>query len=180
MVRDVPLHGRPESSFYADNGTGVAAEGGPDCEVCGASEVGYHHEDYCDGPPRCEVITIRGSRNPDSAAYGPDEQCENDAVAGQTVCAEHAYVIDEPPAVQQRPLNWDLLPQNPPVLIRSDERQEVADDEHAAERYACREHDECVLRDGHTGPPALVREYWFGPPPFEDDPNYHYYAETKD
>lgn len=134
-------------------------------------------------PQRCEVIVFHGSRNPDSTAYGPDEQCENDAAPGSRVCVVHAYVIDEPPVTAPTPPPWaDLLPQNPALLVRSDGRLEVADDEHAHDQYVCRAvgHEDCVLRDGHPGPPALVREYWWGPPPYEDEPNYRYFEDPKD
>jgi hypothetical protein len=131
---------------------------------------------------QCEAITMAGSPNPDSPMFGPAEQCQNDALPGSRVCAEHGYVLDEPLPVTARPLNYDLLPANPALLVRSDGQLEVADDEHAHDRYACRAigHEGCVLRNGHPGPMALVREYWFGPPPYEDDPNYRYYEDPKD
>lgn len=135
------------------------------------------------GPVQCEAITLRGSRNPDSAAYGPDERCEHDALPGSTMCAEHGYELDEPPLPRRVPPPYaDLLPQNPALLVRSDGRLEVADDEHAHDQYVCRAvgHEDCVLADGHAGGPVLQREYWWGPPPEGNDPNAWYYEDPKD
>jgi hypothetical protein len=75
-----------------------AGDGGPDCPFCGKEMTSTEcRRDECPGEVlQCEVITFHGSRNQDSPMFGPDEQCENDVEPGSTVCAEHAYVVDEP------------------------------------------------------------------------------------
>jgi hypothetical protein len=82
---------------FVDN-FGVAGDGGPDCPFCGremSTTTCFREE--CPGEVlQCEVIVFHGSRNQDSPMFGPDEQCENDVEPGSTVCADHAYVIDEP------------------------------------------------------------------------------------
>lgn len=48
-----------------------------------------------DGPGRCEFVIFRGSPNPESANFGPDEQCEEDGdIDG--FCKAHApWVFDD-------------------------------------------------------------------------------------
>jgi hypothetical protein len=121
------------------------------------------------------VIIFRGSRNPDSTAYGPDEQCENDVVPGSTVCAEHGYVIDEPTfngGSPTRPARLDPW-QEPYMRVRSDGRLEVADEEVAHELYGCLTDPagECVLGRDHGGTCTTVRERWDGPSPAYEHPH---------
>jgi hypothetical protein len=51
-----------------------------------------------DGPglEKCNAVVFHGSRNPDSAMFGQDEECENDALPGSEQCELHQYELDEP------------------------------------------------------------------------------------
>ena len=96
MVTD-PMHRRPLSQGFVDT-FGVAGDGGPDCPFCGREMSSAEcTRAECPGEVlQCEAIVFHGSRNPDSAMFGQDEQCENDALPGSTVCAEHDFDADEP------------------------------------------------------------------------------------
>lgn len=40
-------------------------------------------------PARCDAVVFRGSLDPDSASFGPDEYCDADAEPGSDRCARH-------------------------------------------------------------------------------------------
>ncbi len=42
-----------------------------------------------DEPRMCNAVVFYGSHNPDSANFGPDEYCENDAEPDSDYCAGH-------------------------------------------------------------------------------------------
>lgn len=42
-------------------------------------------------PDRCAFVIFSGSPNPDSANFGPDEQCEEDALPGEDYCDSHYW-----------------------------------------------------------------------------------------
>lgn len=44
------------------------------------------------GEDQCRHVLHRGSRNPDSLFFGPDEYCDNEVVQGEDYCINH---IDE-------------------------------------------------------------------------------------
>jgi hypothetical protein len=92
------LSGPPGSNVPQYEGWDPAGDGGPDCEFCGVEmRSSTCKNEECPGELlQCEVTVFHGSPNPDSAAFGPDEACENYAVPGTTVCEDHAYVLDEP------------------------------------------------------------------------------------
>lgn len=46
-------------------------------------------------PEGCAYITFHGSHNYDSANFGPDEYCEENALPGSEFCAAHGGVDDE-------------------------------------------------------------------------------------
>lgn len=155
-----------------------AGDGGPDCPYCGreitSGPVCTHDE--CPGEVlTCEAIIFRGSRNPDSTAYGPDETCDKDVVPGSTVCDEHSYIIDEPTfngGSPSRPAHLEPW-QEPYMRVRSDGRLEVADEEVAGELYGCLRADvvDCVLQRDHGGACTEVRERWVGPSPDYEHPH---------
>lgn len=45
--------------------------------------------DIAPEPEPCSAVTFRGSRNPDSPLFGPDEHCERAALPGADRCAYH-------------------------------------------------------------------------------------------
>lgn len=88
----------PDTTLH-NPGWDPAGDGGPDCPYCGLEVTSGPDctRDECPGEIlTCNVTVFHGSRNPDSASFGPDEQCENDAEPGSEQCAQHQYVIDEP------------------------------------------------------------------------------------
>lgn len=40
-------------------------------------------------PEYCTFIIYHGSRNPDSANFGPDEYCEEEAAEDEEFCSQH-------------------------------------------------------------------------------------------
>ncbi|WP_159795578.1 hypothetical protein [Puerhibacterium puerhi] len=40
----------------------------------------------------CEYVVFKGSPNPDSPAFGPDEKCGEPADPGSDFCTRHAWV----------------------------------------------------------------------------------------